>query len=282
MKIDEVITQTIVAIYKEPALAKILVLKGGSAIRLFDHITDRLSIDADFSISDTFDNTPPFFDKIEPCLQKQFNEYGLNVIDFRVNKKPKKRGKIFPSWWGGWSCEFKLVLQSHGSKTIETQRRNALIPEGSNSSIVTLDISAHEYCSEGREIKIQGVIIQGYTRDLLVLEKIRAICQQHPNYKYRSSKNRARDFYDIYRLTTGNMISADLIETCKVNIQEVFGAKEVPCDLLKALWDEDFINEQRKGFDQVKDTVSRKIDSFDVYVEHLRFLVKDILPDIYP
>ncbi|MBN4053194.1 nucleotidyl transferase AbiEii/AbiGii toxin family protein, partial [bacterium AH-315-L15] len=107
------------------------------------------------------------------------------------------------------------------------------------------------------------------TMALLVLEKIRAICQQHPDYAYRLSKNRARDFYDIYVLTE----SADnhFAFRCRHHIKKVFEAKKVPLNILKALWNDDFIDEQRRGFDQVKDTVSGKLHGFDVYVEHLRF-----------
>jgi len=50
-------------------------------------------------------------------------------------------------------------------------------------------------------------------------------------------------------------------------------------NILKALWNDDFIDEQSRGFDQVKDTVSGKLHGFDVYVEHLRFLVRAIYPE---
>ena len=53
MRIEEVITETIIAIYRDPLLSTRLYLKGGSAMRLFDNLTSRLSIDADFSIVDT-------------------------------------------------------------------------------------------------------------------------------------------------------------------------------------------------------------------------------------
>jgi hypothetical protein len=50
--------------------------------------------------------------------------------------------------------------------------------------------------------------------------------------------------------------------------------------LLGVLWNGKFIDEQGRGFDEVKDTVSEEIPNFSVYVEHLRFLVEEIYPQI--
>ncbi|MFH0878254.1 MAG: nucleotidyl transferase AbiEii/AbiGii toxin family protein [Lentisphaerota bacterium] len=120
----------------------------------------------------------------------------------------------------------------------------------------------------------------GYSRELLVLEKIRAICQQDPRYQYRMSKNRARDFYDIHELTVHGTESS--FRKSAGIIQKVFEAKNVPLYLLDALWNNAFIDEQRRGFDEVKDTVSGPVYDFDLYVEHLRFLVKEIYPSGLP
>jgi predicted nucleotidyltransferase component of viral defense system len=277
MKIEEVITQTIIAIYSTPLPSKTLFLKGGSAMRLFDNLTSRLSIDADFSVNTDIDNESKFFRDLKSSVGACFRRKGFDIIDFEWNRKPKKIRAKYPDWWGGWLCEFKLVSFKHRGKLIETKRRNALIPDGANSSKVTVEISKHEYCGRKRTKTIQGVKIFGYSRELLVLEKIRAICQQHPDYAYRSSKNRARDFYDIYELTA----NADdgFISRCSSQIEKVFRAKEVPLQILASLREVDFIDEQRRGFDAVKDTVIGEIHDFDVYVEHLRFFVKDICPE---
>ena len=277
MKIEEVITQTIIAIYSTPSPSETLFLKGGSAMRLFDNLTSRLSIDADFSVHTDIDNESKFFLDLKSSVGGSFRRKGFDIIDFEWNRKPKKIRAGYPDWWGGWLCEFKLVSFQHRGKVIETKRRNALIPDGANSSKVTVEISKHEYCGKKRTKTIQGVKIFGYSRELLVLEKIRAICQQHPDYAYRSSKNRARDFYDIYELTANTDDS--FISRCSSLIEKVFHAKEVPLKILASLWEVDFIDEQRRGFDAVKDTVIGEIHDFDVYVEHLRFFVRDIYPE---
>jgi len=280
MKIEDVLTEVIVAIYSSPTLSKRLILKGGSAMRMFDDQTARLSIDADFSIEEMLTENDPVFREMERSFAAAFSSHDLDLIDFRANRRPKKLGEGFPEWWGGWACDFKLVDSQHRDKTKETRRRNALIPEGANSSRIKIDLSEHEYCGKRRTKTIHGSRIQAYSREMIVLEKLRAICQQHPEYPYRQQmKNRARDFYDIHCLTVE--ASDEFILRCQRHLKAVFEAKEVPLRILGALWNDDaFVDEFRRGFDQVKATVRGRLDEFDVYLEHARFLIQDICPDM--
>jgi len=251
-------------------------------MRMFDGQNTRLSIDADFSIKDGFtDAGNSVFKEMEHCFSYRFALLGFELIDFRANRRPKKSRKEFPYWWGGWACEFKLVDQKYGKRTLETKRRNALIPAGSNSPKIFIDLSEHEYCGKIRSKIVQGTKIRAYSREILVLEKLRAICQQHPDYQYRRhTKNRARDFYDIHTLTTD--INDEFIHRCQYHLAKVFAAKDVPLCILEKLWkDESFVDSFRRGFDQVRDTVNIQPYDFDIYLEHIRFLVQDIYPDIH-
>jgi len=278
MRIDEALTCTIVGIYRSTADTHTLFLKGGSAMRLFDNLTSRISIDADFSVVDSIRDEKKFFNSIKSSVGAKFREQKYDIIDFKWKRRPKRKKADSPDWWGGWACEFKLVSFRHRGKDENTKRRNALIPEGANSPKIVVEISEHEYCGKKRIKTIQGVRVLGYSRELIVLEKVRAICQQHPNYAYRSSKNRARDFYDIYELTAHAENS--FAKSCSRHIIKVFKAKEVPLEFLSSLWDESFVDEQRRGFDEVRDTVSRGVQDFHVYLEHLRFLIKEIYPKV--
>ncbi len=279
MKIDEALTLTIVGIYSSPAISHNLFLKGGSALRLFDDLTSRLSIDADFSTTENIKNEKEFFNTIKSSVGAKFLELQYDIIDFKWERRPRKKRQGTPDWWGGWACEFKLVSFQHRGKSDEAMRRDALIPEGANSSKIIVEISEYEYCDDSRTKIIQGVTVHGYSRELLVLEKLRAICQQHPSYKRRLSKNRARDFYDIYELTVNS--DNNFTNRCSKHINKVFEAKEVPLDILSSLWkDEAFVDEHRRGFDEVRDTVSGDVYDFDIYLEHLRFLVLEICPDV--
>jgi len=90
MKIDEVITQTIIAIYRVPELSTTLFLKGGSAMRLFDNLTSRLSIDADFSIKGQIEDDKTFFNAIQSNVGTRFRELKFDIIDFKWRKKQKR------------------------------------------------------------------------------------------------------------------------------------------------------------------------------------------------
>lgn len=280
MTIEEVINQAIVAIYKNARLSKLLILKGGGALRLFDGLDARQSIDADFSTREMIDKDADIvFRDMESSLSKAFGVQGYDILDFKPTKRPKKIRPGFPPWWGGWACEFKLIDRKHRDKDHEKKRRLALVPEGANSTKITIDLSEHEFCGRPRTKTLKGIKIYAYSREMLVLEKLRAICQQHPDYPFRQeTKNRARDFFDIYSLTTE--VDKAFISRCRENLEPVFQAKEVPLELLGAISnDEAFVDGFRSGFDQVKDTVRGRVESFDVYLEHVRFLINDISPD---
>jgi len=280
MKIEEVITEAIVSICGSTMLSQLLILKGGGAMRLFDGLDARLSIDADFSVKDTLADSDAVFEEMSRCLSKAFRVRGYDLLDFKATRRPRTRRKGFPVWWGGWACEFKLVDREHRQKSLKTRRRNALIPEGSNSPKIAIDLSEHEYCGKQRAKVLHGAKIRAYSREMLVLEKLRAICQQHLDYPYRQeTRNRARDFYDIRSLTIE--IDDEFVRRCQFHMGAVFRAKEVPLWILRALWEDDaFVDEFHRGFDQVRDVVRGPVASFNVYLEHVRFLVKDICRQI--
>jgi len=276
MTIEEVITEAVLAVYAEPELAEHVYLKGGAALRLLDGLTTRLSMDADFSLDHPLEDSDAFFGTIHQGLIRRFDPHGYDILDFKHRRKPQKAHPDKPVWWGGWICEFKLCSHSFRKESMETRRRNAVVPAGTKKTTIPLDISDHEYCGTGRRKVIAGVEIHGYTRELLVLEKLRAICQQHPDYPYSKDKNRARDFYDILQLT--QEADDEFLATCRNEIDKVFDAKKVPLTFLNALWDDRFTDIFARGFDEVRETIRGTPYPFDIYLEHARFLVLDVLP----
>jgi len=101
MNIEFVITEAIIAIYQSRRLAELLILKGGTALRMFDGQNTRLSIDADFSIERALTESDAVFKEMEQCLASRFSTHNLHLIDFTARKKPKNRRPGFPKWWGG-------------------------------------------------------------------------------------------------------------------------------------------------------------------------------------
>lgn len=275
MHIKDILELELIGIFSDPYLSKHVFLKGGAALIFLEKIDERKSTDVDLSTPDSIkDHEKTFFARIEKVLEQEFRKHNYDVIDFKYYRKPKeRRGR--PEWWGGWNCEFKLCADEHRNLSHERRRKRALIPEGTNSSKIEIQISEHEYCGRTRGKTIKGVKINGYTRALLVVEKLRAICQQHPDYKYRMRRNRVRDVVDIYHLTKDNQDERFLKE-CKTELPKAFAAKEVDTAFLEALFDGEFVDMLRAGFPQVEDTLKGKAYPFDTYVEFLRAFVRKI------
>jgi len=113
---------------------------------------------------------------------------------------------------------------------------------------------------------------------MIVIEKIRAICQSMDQYKEivttARQKKRARDIYDICNLfdkfpNIGSEITEELI----INI---FQAKQVPIDFIDKIID---IKERyREDWESVKATIfdGENLESYDFYFEKFSKIIKDI------
>lgn len=276
MTIEEVIRETILAIFSAPALRRMLFLKGGAALRLLEHGQPRLSLDIDFSTETTIENPEEFFGEMATALQNNFSKLGLDAIDAKHVRRPKRPKADREEFWGGWEFSFKLSPHSDGREGPEKRIRQAIIPAGSNSSKIEIQLSEHEYCEIIETIKIDQVEIKLYSPALMVLEKIRAICQQHPSYKFSLNKNRARDFFDIFTLLKTQRNDPKFILDLAYHIDAVFEAKRVPLTIVidGGMFEPEFIDGQELGFLSVRDAVRGKIEGFSFYVEQLKILVE--------
>jgi hypothetical protein len=107
---------------------------------------------------------------------------------------------------------------------------------------------------------------------MMIFEKIRAICQQMPEYgsivKSKSQSARARDFYDIYTvieklcIDIGNKKYYDMLEA-------IFAAKKVPLNLIGKI--SLYKEYHRPDFQAVKDTVlyNEELKEFDFYFDYV-------------
>jgi len=281
MTIQDVISECVAALYSNDLVRSFLILKGGTALSISENIQKRLSTDIDFSVSGEIENPGMFFGEIANILKDHFFKLNYELFDYKYSVKPSNRSAKDPVFWGGYEVNFKLIPAKHGIEVIDQKRRNAVIPKGSISSNISLEISEHEFCGLIKKFPFHGSTVCAYDPALLILEKLRAICQQHPNYRYRKfGKNRARDFFDIYQLLSKHR-SASFYSTLKDNIYEVFKAKETPIELARSIFSDDFLALQKDGFEEVRNTVSAvegRIEDFDFYVEQLQLLVDRIVP----
>jgi predicted nucleotidyltransferase component of viral defense system len=276
---------TVSALMADDILMGILVLKGGNALDLAYEITNRGSIDIDFSMEKDFSEQEKkrLLNQISFLLNNEFKRDSLVAIDIRFSDRPQQINEAVKDFWGGYILEFKLIPQDKYDELVgndESLRRNALQIHSDNSTKFTVDISKYEYVSDKRAKDIDGSVVYVYSPEMLALEKLRALCQQNPAYKEivysMTQKSRARDFYDIYNLSTSFAIdftSEDNVQVCKY----IFEAKRVPLEYISLLPEQRDFHAQ--SWDSVVNTVSQKenLKNFDFYFDHVIALFQHLV-----
>ena len=278
---EEVIWKILVAIYSHDVLSEKMYLKGGQALRFVHGLKSRLSRDSDFSFPEKINQETVFFNYLESAIKKEFVKSNLYVIDFKPTRKPKIKHTGSPDFWAGWAIEFKLITKEQLNISKTRQSASAIVPEGFLTNKIPIDISEMEYCGSFETIKIKSIEIKVYSKPLLVLEKLRAICQSHPDYKYRNThSNRARDFYDIERIYTQILNEGkvnDFFKELSKHLVKVFEAKGVPLSLINScLNNDEFLKSQEIGWQEVKSTVRDLDQNFSYYVQTIKGIIEKI------
>ncbi len=226
----------IVAMFADDELMDLLVLKGGNAMDIIHQAHSRASVDLDFSMENDLDyqTVQP---RIERSIRSTFEQHQYYAFDVKMTARPGKMPEDIASFWGGYLVEFKLIAQRRAEELnfdLETMRREAIrLGEGSK---FTIDISRYEYTADKKEYELDGYVIYAYPPEMIVCEKLRAICQQMPEYapiiqRNGIGKERARDFLDIEVLV--KMFQIELSsERMKYMLEQMFSAKHVPLALL--------------------------------------------------
>ena len=264
----------IIALFSDNDLLDMLVLKGGTALEFFD-LDYRLSVDLDFSIGDEFKQDLSIIRaKIGSCLQDSFREAGYIVFDVKLRERPNRLSTDLADFWGGYIIEFKVIEHEKYeqlSAKIDSLRRNATVVGPLNKRTFSIEISKHEYCEPKQECELNGYTIYIYPPPMLICEKIRAICQQMPEYgkivRSSSQTARARDFYDIYLLIERYQI--DLTSEGNIHLlKNIFAAKRVPLSLIAKIHDTKEFH--RDNFIAVKAAVGgANINNFDFYFDYV-------------
>jgi predicted nucleotidyltransferase component of viral defense system len=280
-QLEKIKRLTIIALVSDDTLMEQIVLKGGNALRLIHGIPVRQSLDLDFSIEGDFGPLDKLREKIGHLLASTFQNEDLSVFDIELEPAPLILGEDFVgAFWGGYTLEFKVMPTISFTRLAgkpDKQSRQAMELGTGGRRAFTVDFSKHEYCA-GKEIRaIDGYRVFVYSPLMIACEKIRAICQQMPDYRRivgsRSSRPRARDFFDIHYLVTESGVDLRTPQAWAV-LESVFAAKHVPLHLIGA------ISEQREfhrdDFSAVRDTVqSMVLLEFDDYVD---FLIEQLRP----
>ncbi|WP_423936519.1 nucleotidyl transferase AbiEii/AbiGii toxin family protein [Comamonas sp. 23] len=263
----------VVAMFADDDLMDILVLKGGNAMDLVHKVSSRSSVDLDFSMKADLDHEAAL-PKLEKALQRTFLSLGYHAFDIHLRVKPGKMPDALATFWGGYMVEFKLISQARAgylNEDLEQMRREAIkLGEGSK---FTIDISRHEYIDDKEPHDLDGYMIYVYSPMMIVCEKLRAICQQMPDYgqviqRSRSGTERARDFVDIETLV--RMFDLDITsESAIFMLTEIFKAKHVPLRYLEEISSPAVRELHRLGFPAVTATMHAGVDikDFDFYFD---------------
>lgn len=263
-----------------------LVLKGGNAMTLAYGMSTRSSLDLDFSMESDFEeefNTIKA--RLEKTLTRTFFENNYHIFDFRFRLKPQSIKEEVKDFWGGYEIEFKAISHQNYenfSRDIDKIRRNAIPINENSSTKISIDISKYEYVKDKKIMELDGYRYYVYSLNMIVLEKLRAICQQLPQYsdviKSKTQRGRSKDFYDIYTLL--NQFQIDILtDYFKELLKFVFMAKNVPLDYIKEIRNSKEIHQE--SFIQLKDTVSpaekEQLQDFSFYFNFVVETFENIL-----
>ena len=109
---------------------------------------------------------------------------------------------------------------------------------------------------------------------MIAAEKLRAICQQMPEYTvFRTKRPRARDFYDIHHIITGNDIDLTS-ENNYTTLAAIFDARRVPLRLLGEI--HKYRDYHAQDWPSVQASIAGAYDTFDFYFEFVATLASSL------
>lgn len=256
------------ALVSDRELLDTLVLKGGNALELGYDVTTRASFDLDFSMDGDFTEVAinNLRQRIETLLKVEFIKNDLVPFDISLVERPKtNKVKI----WKGYLLELKVMSKSDFDETPEKLRAGRAIPILPNSSTkFSIDISSYEYVKDKTKVEKEGTVFYIYTPEMLILEKLRALCQCLPEYRdiieTAKEKGRSRDFFDIHSLC--DTFKFDPISDQNISLlSNIFESKKVPIEFLQLLKGERFIERQKADWPQVQQTLTSEPEPFEFY-----------------
>jgi hypothetical protein len=266
MDLREIRRLVIVALFSDDELMEKFVLKGGNALDIVYNVGTRSSVDIDLSMPDDFADIQDAQERIFRALRDRFDSAGFVVFDEKFQLRPSVVREDQSPRWGGYEIDFKIADRAtyakHGND-IEALRRNASLVGPEQKRTFRIDISKYEFVEPKEETEIDNYTIYVYTLPMMAIEKLRAICQQMPEYELRRNpKPRARDFYDIHSIVTAGRI--DITETDNIElVRNIFAAKSVPLSLIGNI--RNARDYHVIDWPAVKQSVAGELQDFDFY-----------------
>jgi len=266
----------ILALFADNALMQQLVLKGGNLLDIVYGISTRPSRDIDLSICADVEDPEQFRRTIEKALQAWFGPKGYVVFDVNLREEPHNVTDEFRDFWGGYKVDFKIV----GTEVFERLegderklRMAAMTVVDDAGKRFPIEISKHEYVDEKVEEIVDELTVYAYSPQMLVAEKLRAICQQmrqYTSYVKRHATPRGRDFLDIH--TVAEYFRVDFGSPgFHRTLERVFRAKRVDPRLLAQIADEATKEFHRPDFVSIAPTIRPgfELQDFEFYYQYV-------------
>jgi hypothetical protein len=267
----------ITAIFSDELLLELLVLKGGNALDLVHGLAARASYDLDFSIEGDFSDVDDIARRLFRALRDRFDAVGMLVFDERFEPQPKSRRPGLDDRWGGYKAEFKLMPVTSAAALghdLGAMRRQSTVLSSSNGRVFKIEISKCEHVDGKVELELDAFPVVAYSTEMIVAEKLRAICQQMPGYEMNTHRHgRARDFYDIYGAVNRGKLDLSSSQNLRL-IRAMFAAKDVPLQFLPRI--RDYREFHRTDWPSVLQMVAEPAMDFDVYFDFVVELVSKL------
>ena len=268
MDLKDIRRLVIIALFSDDELMEKLVLKGGNALDIIYDIGSRSSLDIDLSIAQDFVDLKDTERRIFRSLKDRFDAAGYVIFDESFEHRPRQRKEGLSEVWGGYAIEFKLIGKENFERfkdDLSNLRRNATPVAPNHSPKFKIEISKFEFVETKEEVELDEYTIYVYSLPMIVIEKLRAICQQMPEYHLRGySTPRARDFYDVHSIIAAEEVDITTAENIDL-IKQIFAVKEVPLDFLRNI--EQTREFHRENWQAVIESVSGDIKEFDYYFD---------------
>jgi len=264
---NEIRRIAITAVFSDDVLFDRVVLKGGNALSIALRLSGRTSLDLDFSLENDFDDLEEIQGRLLKALENRFLAAGLVVFDFAFGPKPSTLREGQSLRWGGYSASFKLMERQKFETLhdVGARRRDSFVMGPGSQRTFTIDLSKYEYVTGKLEVELDDYTIYVYSPPMIAIEKLRAICQQMPEYTpQRNPSARARDFYDIHLIVSTTGLRFDSAENTDLT-RRIFAAKEVPLRLLGKIRDQREFH--RPDWDSVRNSSRETVGDFDHYFD---------------
>lgn len=266
---DRVRSLTIGAVFSDSYFFDRVVLKGGNAIALAYDISSRTSLDIDLSIESDFPDAKDAAQRLERACSRRFMTAGYTIFDFKFLPRPTI-AVVGNERWGGYQAEFKVVSTDdylRQKDDLDSLRRGSLVVGPGEMRKIRIDLSKFEYVAGKIQKEFDHGTIYVYSPTMLAVEKLRAICQQMPEYPMRrNAAPRARDFFDITTLVQrgGVLLASTFASNLAVAI---FEAKSVSLKLANLI--EGTREFHRPDWDSVRLSSDQDLPDFDYFFDYV-------------